>query len=83
VVVAKKFLQEIEDLHENVRASCVETCQVFHSDVGSLGESSTSMISKYEVGLEKLTTTEQLVEGLKQDIILLQPELVEKTQKSW
>ena len=38
-------------------------------------------MSKYEVGLEKLTTTETSVEGMKRDLIALQPQLVEKNKE--
>jgi len=112
--VAKKFLQTIPDLQEDVRVACGDMCQSFHSDSEGLAKrfkdelkriyystptsfleliqtfkqllaekrsKVSSLKSKYDVGLDKLTNTEQSVESMKEELIALQPQLVEKNKE--
>ncbi|CAJ1405692.1 unnamed protein product [Effrenium voratum] len=79
--LAKRFEDELKRIYYSTPTSFLELIQTFKSLLGDKRASISSLKSKYEVGLEKLTTTEQSVEGMKQELIALQPKLVEKNKE--
>ncbi|CAK9112546.1 Dynein axonemal heavy chain 1 (Axonemal beta dynein heavy chain 1) (Ciliary dynein heavy chain 1) (Heat shock regulated protein 1) (HSRF-1) (hDHC7) [Durusdinium trenchii] len=79
--LAVRFEDELKRIYYSTPTSFLELIQTFKSLLGEKRDSISSLKSKYEVGLEKLTTTEQSVEGMKQELIALQPKLVEKNKE--
>lgn len=79
--LARRFEDELKRIYYSTPTSFLELIQTFKSLLAEKRDSISSLKSKYEVGLEKLTTTEQSVEGMKQELIALQPKLVEKNKE--
>ncbi|CAE7768679.1 DNAH7 [Symbiodinium sp. CCMP2456] len=79
--LARRFEDELKRIYYSTPTSFLELIQTFKALLAEKRSSISSLKSKYEVGLEKLTTTEQSVEGMKQELIALQPKLVEKNKE--
>merc|ERR1719174_202762 len=79
--LAERFEAELKRIYYTTPTSFLELISTLKQILGDKRETISNLISKYEVGLEKLTTTEQSVEGMKQDLIALQPQLVEKNKE--
>lgn len=112
--VAQKFLHPLE-MDVEVKAQCVEMCQIFHRSTTSwsrkmlselkrnyyvtptsylemittfkiLLEEKRRMVSseknKFEIGFEKLITTENSVEGMRKVLTDLQPQLIEAQKET-
>eukprot|EP00931_Biecheleriopsis_adriatica_P059470 TRINITY_DN3558_c0_g1_i1.p1 TRINITY_DN3558_c0_g1~~TRINITY_DN3558_c0_g1_i1.p1 ORF type:complete len:4293 (+),score=1112.20 TRINITY_DN3558_c0_g1_i1:173-13051(+) len=81
VVLASRFEAELKRIYYSTPTSFLELIQTFKSLLAEKRASISSLKSKYEVGLDKLTTTELSVESMKQELIALQPQLVEKNKE--
>jgi len=76
-----RFRNELKRYYYTTPTSYLELIQTFKQLLAEKRQTVSSLLSKYEVGLEKLTTTETSVEGMKHDLIALQPQLVEKNKE--
>eukprot|EP00930_Biecheleria_cincta_P034372 TRINITY_DN23765_c0_g1_i1.p1 TRINITY_DN23765_c0_g1~~TRINITY_DN23765_c0_g1_i1.p1 ORF type:complete len:4302 (-),score=866.21 TRINITY_DN23765_c0_g1_i1:110-13015(-) len=79
--LAARFEAELKRIYYSTPTSFLELIQTFKDLLAQKRASISSLKSKYEVGLDKLTTTELSVESMKQDLIALQPQLVEKNKE--
>lgn len=79
--LALRFKLELKRIYYSTPTSFLELIQTFKQILGEKRKMISSLKNKYEVGLEKLTTTEHSVEGMKEDLIALQPQLVEKNKE--
>merc|ERR1719265_1781026 len=80
-VLGNRFKNELKRIYYATPTSFLELIQTFKNLLGAKRKEVTDLKNKYEVGLEKLITTEQSVEGMKQELIELQPKLVEKNKE--
>merc|ERR1719428_86883 len=76
-----RFKDELKRIYYATPTSFLELIQTFKTLLGEKRKEVTDLKNKYEVGLEKLVTTEHSVEGMKQELIALQPKLVEKNKE--
>jgi dynein heavy chain len=79
--LGKRFKDELKRIYYATPTSFLELIQTFKTLLGGKRKEVTDLKSKYEVGLEKLITTEHSVEGMKVELIELQPKLVEKNKE--
>merc|ERR1719428_2746947 len=76
-----RFKDELKRIYYATPTSFLELIQTFKTLLGEKRKEVTDLKNKYEVGLEKLMTTEQSVEGMKQELIALQPKLIDKNKE--
>merc|ERR1719174_2636378 len=79
--LAVRFKAELKRIYYTTPTSFLELISTLKQILGDKRKTISNLVSKYEIGLEKLTTTEQSVEGMKKDLIALQPQLVEKNKE--
>lgn len=79
--LAVRFQTELKRVYYSTPTSFLELIQTFKQLLAEKRGAVGGLKTKYDVGLDKLTTTEQSVEGMKQDLIELQPQLVEKNKE--
>jgi len=79
--LAARFRSELKRIYYTTPTSFLELIQTFRQLLGEKRNTVSSLKSKYEVGLEKLTNTETSVGGMKQELIALQPQLVQKNKE--
>merc|ERR1719265_2871787 len=79
--LGKRFKDELKRIYYATPTSFLELIQTFKTLLAAKRKEVTDLKNKYEVGLEKLITTEQSVEGMKVELIELQPKLVEKNKE--
>ncbi|CAE8722926.1 unnamed protein product, partial [Polarella glacialis] len=79
--LAVRFREELKRIYYSTPTSFLELIQTFKQLLSEKRSYISSLKNKYEVGLDKLTTTEASVEGMKQDLIALQPQLIAKNKE--
>jgi dynein heavy chain len=78
---AGRFLSELRRNYYVTPTSYLELINTFKTILGKKRAEVSSAKKRYDVGLDKLITTEKSVEGMKQEIIELQPVLVKTTKE--
>eukprot|EP00931_Biecheleriopsis_adriatica_P059471 TRINITY_DN3558_c0_g2_i1.p1 TRINITY_DN3558_c0_g2~~TRINITY_DN3558_c0_g2_i1.p1 ORF type:complete len:4446 (+),score=1220.06 TRINITY_DN3558_c0_g2_i1:273-13340(+) len=76
--LAVEFKDVLKRIYYATPTSFLELIQTFKTLLAAKRKQVTDLKDKYEKGLEKILTTEQSVEGMKVELINLQPKLVEK-----
>eukprot|EP00746_Dinoflagellata_sp_MGD_P128313 gnl/MRDRNA2_/MRDRNA2_62704_c0_seq1.p1 gnl/MRDRNA2_/MRDRNA2_62704_c0~~gnl/MRDRNA2_/MRDRNA2_62704_c0_seq1.p1 ORF type:complete len:2643 (+),score=576.00 gnl/MRDRNA2_/MRDRNA2_62704_c0_seq1:1172-7930(+) len=76
-----RFREQLKRIYYATPTSFLELIQTFMLLLAAKRKDVSDLKSKYDVGIEKLLTTESSVEGMKQELIALQPKLVEKNKE--
>merc|ERR1712216_641904 len=75
------FRERLKRIYYDTPTSFLELIQTFLMLLAAKRKDVSDLKSKYDVGIEKLLTTEASVEGMKVELIALQPKLVEKNKE--
>merc|ERR1719498_415372 len=76
-----RFREQLKRIYYATPTSFLELIQTFLALLAAKRKAVSDLKSKYDVGIEKLLTTEASVEGMKKELIALQPKLVEKNKE--
>jgi len=76
--LAVRFKSELKRIYYTTPTSFLELIATFKTLLAEKRRQVKDLIDKYDKGLDKINTTEQSVEGMKQELIELQPKLVAK-----
>merc|ERR1719379_1951884 len=76
-----RFKETLKRIYYCTPTSFLELIQTFLTLLAAKRKDVSDLKSKYDVGIEKLLTTEASVEGMKQELIALQPKLIEKNKE--
>merc|ERR1719498_493180 len=76
-----RFREQLKRIYYATPTSFLELIQTFLALLAAKRKDVSDLKSKYDVGIEKLLTTEASVEGMKQELIALQPKLIEKNKE--
>jgi dynein heavy chain len=79
--LAVRFKNEMKRIYYTTPTSFLELISTFKTLLGAKRKQVRDLIDKYEKGLEKILTTEQSVAGMKEELIALQPKLVQKNKE--
>jgi len=79
--LAVRFKDQLKRIYYATPTSFLELIQTFKTILAFKRRQVTDLKDKYEKGLEKILTTETSVEGMKVELINLQPKLVEKNKE--
>jgi dynein heavy chain len=79
--LGERFKDELNRMYYATPTSFLELISTFTTLIGAKGKEIGDLKKKYDVGLEKLVQTENSVEGMKQELIDLQPKLIQKNKE--
>ncbi|CAK9071077.1 unnamed protein product [Durusdinium trenchii] len=79
--LAVEFKNSLKRIYYATPTSFLELIQTFKTLLGGKRKQVTDLKDKYEKGLDKILTTEQSVEGMKVELINLQPKLIAKNEE--
>ena len=79
--LAVEFKNSLKRIYYATPTSFLELIQTFKTLLAAKRKQVTDLKDKYEKGLDKILTTEQSVEGMKVELINLQPKLIAKNEE--